>query len=117
MSTRKMVTWCAGMLEEIVRIELVFDDEGAELIEELKLLTGIKTHKEFFNNAITLFDWAVLQELLKKKVASMDEEKKDYERLIMPSLQHAAHVQGAVRFAAIAKRRGEELTREDARAA
>ncbi len=100
-----------------MRIELVFDDEGAELIEELKLLTGIKTHKEFFNNAITLFDWAVLQELLKKKVASMDEEKKDYERLIMPSLQHAAHVQGAVRFAAIAKRRGEELTREDARAA
>jgi len=93
-----------------VRIELVFDEEGSELIEELKLLTGIKTHKELFNNAITLFDWAVLQELLKKKVVSFDEEKKDYERLIMPPLQHAARLQGSIRLIAIAKRRGEDAT-------
>jgi hypothetical protein len=72
-----------------VRIELALDSQGMELIENLKVLTGIKTHKEFFNNAITLFEWAVLQETQGRIVCSVDEQNKNYRELVMPSLQHA----------------------------
>jgi len=72
-----------------VRVELELDNQGAELIEELKMLTGIKTHKEFFNNTITLFEWAVLQEIKGRSVCSVDEENKNYKQLVMPSLQRA----------------------------
>lgn len=72
-----------------MRIELTVDNQGAELIEELKILSGIKTNKEFFNNTITLFEWAVLQEIRGRIVCSLDEENKNYKQLIMPSLEHA----------------------------
>jgi hypothetical protein len=46
---------------------------GPELIDELKNLTGLRTNKEFFDNAITLFDWAVLQAMLGRSLVSLDE--------------------------------------------
>ena len=89
-----------------MRIELSFDREGLELVDELKLLTGIKSHKEFFNNTVTLFDWAVLQHLLGRIVTSMDEEKKDYKQLVMPSLLRASRLDDADRRAATERRMG-----------
>jgi hypothetical protein len=96
-----------GNMEGPMRIELAFDSEGVELLEELKSLTGLSGQKEFFNNTVTLFDWAVLQRMLGRIVASMDEQKKDYRELVMPPLQYAGRLNDAVRLPAIRKRLGE----------
>ena len=87
-----------------MRIELKFDDSGIELVEELKMLTGIDSHKEFFNTTITLFDWAILQRLQGRIVASMDERKKEYKELIMPPLEYAARLRETVKLTALRKR-------------
>lgn len=90
-----------------MRMEIALDDAGIQLIEELKILTGLKTNKDFFNNAVTLFDWAVVQEMLGRTLVSLDELKGDPQRLVMPSLQHAGRLNRSVRFKALAKRSAE----------
>jgi hypothetical protein len=89
-----------------MRIELELDAQGVALLEELKALTGLKQHKEFFNNAITLFDWAVLQAISGRIVASMDEKNKNYKELIMPPIEYAARLNPEKKTAAIERRRG-----------
>jgi hypothetical protein len=88
-----------------MRIELAFDPEGVALIEEVKNLTGIRTHKDFFNNTITLFDWAVAQHLEGRIVVSMDEEKKDYSQLLMPPLSRVSTLPNDLKSAALQRRR------------
>ena len=73
-----------------MRIQLDLDDRGAESLDKLEKATGSKTHKEFFNSAITLMDWAVKQRQQGRIVASMDEESENYRELQMPALEHAA---------------------------
>jgi hypothetical protein len=87
-----------------MRIELGFDDKGIELIEELKLLTGIKTNKELFNNSITLFDWAVVQTIQGRLVTSLDEQEKNYKQLVMPSLQYAGRLSDDAKAQVLSKR-------------
>lgn len=87
-----------------MRIELVFDDKGMELIEELKGLTGIKTYKELFNNSITLFDWAVVQSIQGRLVTSLDEQEKNYKQLVMPSLQNAGRLNDQVKQEVLSRR-------------
>jgi hypothetical protein len=87
-----------------MRIELQFDDRGAALVEEMKALTGLKTHKDFFNNSVVLFDWALLQVLQRRIVASMDERDKNYKELVMPALQYAAASSDEVRMQALQRR-------------
>jgi hypothetical protein len=73
-----------------MRIQLDFDEKGAKTVERLKEQTGLKTHKDLFNNALTLLDWAVSQRQKGRIVASMDEVEKNYKELQMPSLEYAA---------------------------
>jgi len=73
-----------------VRIQLDLDDAGVELLESLEKATRSKTHKEFFNNAITLMDWAVKQRRGGRIIASMDEANENYKELQMPALEYAA---------------------------
>lgn len=94
------------------RLELAFDDEGTELIEELKLLTGLKTNKDLFNNAITLFDWAVAQVIRGRTLVSLDEQKADPQYLVMPSLQHAGRLNQNMAQKVIARGREEDTSRE-----
>ena len=71
------------------------DEKGARTIERLKEQTGVKTHKDLFNNAVTLLDWAVKQRQKGRIIASMDETEENYRELQMPVLQYAAdHNQG-----------------------
>jgi hypothetical protein len=90
-----------------MRMELAMDEAGLELIEQLKLLTGLKTNKEFFNNAVTLFDWAVLQVMVGRTLVSLDEEKTKANELVMPSLQYAGRLDRAIKIKALAKRSAE----------
>lgn len=73
-----------------MRIQLDLDEVGMKLLDELKTATGSKTHKELFNNAITLLDWAISQRQSGRIVASLDESNKNYKELQMPALEYAA---------------------------
>lgn len=73
-----------------MRIQLDLDEASAKWLEELKEATGSKTYKEFFNNAITLLDWAIRQRHSGRIVASLDEASKNYKELQMPALERAA---------------------------
>jgi hypothetical protein len=73
-----------------MRIQLDLDEVGMKLLDELKAATGSKTHKELFNNAITLLDWAISQRQSGRIVASLDESSKNYKELQMPALEYAA---------------------------
>jgi hypothetical protein len=75
---------------------------GPELIDELKNLTGLRTNKEFFDNAITLFDWAVLQAMLGRALVSLDEQKTEPKQLVMPALARPTRLSQRVRLMAIA---------------
>jgi hypothetical protein len=74
----------------MMRIQLDLDDAGVELLEHLKRATGLKTHKELFNTAITLLEWAVNQRQQGRLIASMDEENKNYREVLIPALEYAA---------------------------
>ena len=73
-----------------MRIQLDLDPQGVEIIQELKQNTGLRTHKELFNTAITVLHWAVEQQLKGRIVASLDEESENYRELQMPALDRAA---------------------------
>jgi hypothetical protein len=73
-----------------MRIQLDLDEPGMQLLEELKEATGSRTHKELFNNAITLLDWAIDQRRARRIVASVDETNKNFRELQMPALERAA---------------------------
>lgn len=72
----------------MMRIQLELEDTG--LIDRLKHSTGVKTHKDLFNNAVTLLAWAVRQVERGRIVASVNEKTEDYRELQMPALEHAA---------------------------
>ena len=73
-----------------MRLQLDIDKVGEELLERLKRATGTKTHKELFNNALTLLDWAIKQRTLGRTIASVDEQNREFRELQMPALEHAA---------------------------
>ena len=73
-----------------MKIQLDLDEKGAKTVERLKEQTGVKTHKDLFNNAITLLDWAINQRQKGRIVASLDEEQENYRELQMPVLEYAA---------------------------
>jgi hypothetical protein len=86
------------------RLELVFDDDAVRLIEELKFLTGARTNKDFFNNVITLYEWAVFQVITGRILVSLNEEKKEPKQLVMPALEHVGRLSRATKQTAIEKR-------------
>jgi hypothetical protein len=59
-------------------------------IDQLMLEAGIDTRKELINNAISLFEWAVLEVRSGREIASLDKAAKSYEILRMPALIQAA---------------------------
>lgn len=73
-----------------MRIQLDLDEAGVRLLDKLKEATGLRTHKELFNNAVTLFEWAVNQRRDGRIVASLDEVSENYKELQMPVLEYAA---------------------------
>jgi hypothetical protein len=72
-----------------MRIQLDLDEAGAELVDELKRLTGCRTYKDLFNNAISLLDWSVRQGIQGRKITSVDVHNENCRELVMPALQYA----------------------------
>jgi hypothetical protein len=73
-----------------MRIQLDLDDAGIELVDELKHLTGSRTYKDLFNNAIALLDWAVRQRTEGRRITSVGARGEESRELVMPALQQRA---------------------------
>lgn len=73
-------------------MRLQIDTNGAtdQLIEELMKVAGLTSKKELFNNALTLFDWAVSETRKGRAIASINEKDGSYRELQMPALKNAA---------------------------
>jgi metal-responsive CopG/Arc/MetJ family transcriptional regulator len=71
----------------MVRIQLDMPDDRVKELDALMEQTGVSTRKELFNNALTLFEWAVREKRLGHVIASVDEGAKKMKELVMPSLE------------------------------
>lgn len=91
-----------------MRIQLDLDKEGAELIDDLKALTGLKRHQDFFNSAITLFNWVVLQRLLGRSIVSVSDRDNVCKELVMPPVERVLLLDDRARQAAIMRRQGSD---------
>lgn len=61
-------------------------------LQELEILMrkcDISTKKELFNNALTLFEWAVSESESGSKIASINDQQKKVKELQMPPLAAA----------------------------
>jgi hypothetical protein len=61
-----------------------------QLMEDLMQRAGLGSKKELFNNALTLFAWALDEVAKGRKIASVHEAEGHYRELQMPALMNAA---------------------------
>jgi hypothetical protein len=67
-----------------IRVQFETSRAKIKAIEALMRQCGVRTKKEFFNNAITFLEWVAEQVKLGRIVVSMNEEKGKYKELLMP---------------------------------
>jgi hypothetical protein len=72
-----------------MRIQIDIDEGGEQVLNNIKQATGVTTYKDIFNNAVTLFEWAVRQRAAGRVITSLDENTKGYKEMTMPALEEA----------------------------
>ena len=72
----------------MTRIQLDMPEEQVKELDELMKETNITTRKDLFNNALTLFQWAVKAKRAGRIVASLDEETGTAKEILMPALEN-----------------------------
>jgi hypothetical protein len=72
---------------KMVRIQLDLPDEQVAELDKLMQETRLSTRKDLFNNALTLFYWAVKAKKAGRVVASVDENG-NMRELVMPAIEH-----------------------------
>jgi metal-responsive CopG/Arc/MetJ family transcriptional regulator len=72
----------------MTRIQLDLREDQVEELDELMKEAKLATRKELFNNALTLFQWAVKAKRAGRIIASFDEEDKTAKELVMPALEN-----------------------------
>ena len=68
------------------RVKLEFSEVKIKEIEHLMKELGIVTRKDYFNNALTLFKWAIDEKRGGRSIASIDNQTNRYRELVMPAL-------------------------------
>jgi len=74
----------------MVRIQLDLPEEQVRELDELMRETKLSSRKELFNNALTLFQWAVKAKRAGRTIASVDEQDRSAKELLMPALENVA---------------------------
>lgn len=74
-----------------VRFQVELSPATVLEMEEIMSDCGLSTKKELFNNAFTLFQWAVTEIQKGNVIASVDETNERYKELQMPVLNAAAN--------------------------
>jgi hypothetical protein len=68
------------------RVQFDMKDSKLTRLEELMNEAGIETRKDYFNNALSMFEWAI-EELKKGRViGTIDPQTGAYNQLVMPIL-------------------------------
>jgi hypothetical protein len=75
--------------EALVRIQFEMVTERAGDLDRLMKATGIRTRRELFDNALTLFEWAVAVSERGHLVTAHDEETGKFQPILMPALETA----------------------------
>jgi metal-responsive CopG/Arc/MetJ family transcriptional regulator len=71
----------------MVRIQLDLPDDQVAELDRLMEETRLSTRKDLFNNALTLFMWAVKAKRAGRIIASVDEGQ-NIRELVMPSIEN-----------------------------
>jgi hypothetical protein len=80
----------ADQAPEKVRFQLDLSPEQMDRIAELMGVCDLSSRKDLFNNAMSLFEWAVDEVRKGNIIASYNVEANQYVELRMPALSHAA---------------------------
>jgi hypothetical protein len=73
-----------------MRIQLELPETQVNELKVLMEQAGVDTYKDLFNNALTLFEWALNEVKTGKTLASVDERTDKYRILVMPVLERMA---------------------------
>jgi hypothetical protein len=73
-----------------IRIQIDLDERRVKELERLMTVCGLATKKELFNNALTLFEWAVDSVRQGRTIASLNETEQKFRELETPALRAAA---------------------------
>lgn len=77
-------------LPKLVKVQLELPEEKVRQLEIIMEEAGIRTKKDFINNALTLFLWAVRETKAGRVIASFDEKEKKYREVALPALENLA---------------------------
>ena len=66
------------------RLQFDFADERVKELDDLVERTGLKTRAQFFNSALSLFEWAIREREAGRIIASVDEATDKYKEVEMP---------------------------------
>jgi metal-responsive CopG/Arc/MetJ family transcriptional regulator len=72
----------------MLRIQLDLPEEQVEELDKLMSETKLATRKDLFNNALTLFQWAVKAKRAGRSIAAVDQDGGTAKELIMPALEN-----------------------------
>jgi len=73
-----------------MRIQLELSENQVRDLKDLMKETEVDTYKELFNNAFTLFQWAVDEVKSGNEIASVNGERDLYKVLVMHPLERIA---------------------------
>ncbi len=72
---------------EMVRIQFELPEDKVRELEKIMKESRLATRKDLFNNALTLFEWAIRERKKGKIIASIDERNQSFKEIVMPSLE------------------------------
>lgn len=73
-----------------VRVQFELTEEKVRELEALMEESGVKTKKDFINNALTLLEWAIEEKKAGRMIASVDKNEESYREVLMPLLSNMA---------------------------
>lgn len=78
----------------MIRLQIEIEDARDAELERLMDECGIRTKKEFVNNALTLFEWAIRERKKGNIIAAADESGETLREVLLPALERVRPVVG-----------------------
>jgi hypothetical protein len=70
-----------------MRLNFEFSEDRIKELKNLQNEAHLETMKDLFNNALTIFEWAVEETKKGNEIAAVNEQTETYRVLVMPVLQ------------------------------
>jgi hypothetical protein len=85
-----------------MRLNFEFSEDRIKELKNLQNEAHLETMKDLFNNALTIFEWAVEETKKGNEIAAVNEQTEKYRVLVMPVLQQL--IREAARYGQPARR-------------